>query len=201
MKTAIIAAGILVLLVGIAVIAYGLSSPTTSTSASTTTASDPVVPNTSRTISTNGFWAMGAASLVPGESVTGTVAVSNYSSSAGPIFVYVQNESTFIAWGACAPCGVSNQLNKSLSSTGSYTFTWTAPQAGSYYFVLDAEYYNAAAPASFSANAMTTSTIQISQSTPNTTVNYGGVAVAVVGAIILGMGLIVGTQARKPPGS
>jgi hypothetical protein len=201
MKTIIIVAGILVLLVGIGVMAYGLSSPTTSTSSSATTASVAVVPNTSRTISTNGFWAMGAASLVPGESVTGTVTVSNYSSSAGPIFVYVQNESSFIAWGACAPCGGDNQLNKSLSSSGSYTFTWTAPQAGSYYFVLDADYYNAAAPASFSANAVTTSSVQISQSSPNSTVNYGGVGVAVVGAIILGIGLILGTQTRKPPGS
>jgi hypothetical protein len=144
---------------------------------------------------------MGAASLTQGQTVTGTVTVSNYSSKAGPIFVYVENEPAFIAWGACAPCGGQTQLNKSLSSTGSYTFTWTAPSAGSYYFVLDAEYYNAAAPSSFSATAATTTTIQTSQTTPNTTTDYAGVAVAVVGAVILGIGLIAGTPARKSPGT
>ncbi len=201
MKTSIIAAGLLVLVVGIAIAAYGLATPTTQTSSTTTSTTAAVVPSTNRVISTSGFWAMGAASLTPGESVTGTVTVSNYSSSKGPIFVYIQNEPAFIAWGACAPCGGQNELNKSLSSSGSYTFTWSAPAAGSYYFVLDAEYYNAASPASFSAVGTTSATVQTSQTSPNTSLDYAGVGIAVVGAVILGAGLIVGTPAAKKPGS
>ncbi len=197
MRAQLVAVGIVVLLAGIAVAAYGLSSPISQTSTTTATTTAAVVRDTGRTVSANGFWAMGAANLNSGEQITGTVSVSNFSAAKGPIFIYVQNESSFIAWGGCAPCGGTNELNKTLSSSGSYSISWTAPSSGSYYFVLDASYYGAAAPAHFSATGVTTASTQTTQSSPNTTLNYGGFAVAVLGAVLLAAGIVMGSAAKK----
>ncbi|MDA4127581.1 MAG: hypothetical protein OK452_10350 [Thaumarchaeota archaeon] len=199
MKTSWVAVGIVVLLAGLAIAAYGLSTPTTTTSTTSTTTTAAVVRTTNRVVSPTGFWAMGAANLNQGEMVTGSVSVSNFSAAKGPIFVYVQNESSYIAWGACFPCAGTNALNKSLPSSGTYTISWTAPNAGSYFFVLDDSYYNAAAPASFSATGVTSASAQTTQTTPNNTLNYGGVAVAVIGAIVLGIGITAGAPAKKQP--
>jgi hypothetical protein len=199
MKAPWVAVGIVLLLAGFAIAAYGLANPTSTTSTTTTTTTDAVVRSTNRVVSPTGFWAMGAANLNQGETITGSVSVSNFSSAKGPIFVYVQNESSYIAWAACFPCGGTNELNKSLPSSGSYTISWTVPKAGSYYFVLDDDYYNAAAPASFSATGLTTGSSPTTQTTPNNTLNYGGVAVAVIGAIVLGVGIVAGAPAKKQP--
>ncbi|MDA4120258.1 MAG: hypothetical protein OK436_06690, partial [Thaumarchaeota archaeon] len=120
MKTSWVAVGIVVLLAGLAIAAYGLSTPTTTTSTTTTTTTAAVVRTTNRVVSPTGFWAMGAANLNQGEMVTGSVSVNNFSTAKGPIFVYVQNESSYIAWGACFPCAGTNALNKSLPSSGTY---------------------------------------------------------------------------------
>ncbi|GEM_PF-6481868 len=202
MKTTIAAIGIVVLIAGVGILAYGLSSPSTSTSTSTTTTTGSVVGNTNRVVSPNGFWAMGAANLNQGEPVTGTVSISNYSASDGPIFIYAQNESTFIAWGACAPCGASNLLNQTLPSSGSLSFSITAPSQGSYYFVLDSSNYGKASPATFSANGQVAQSTQLDITSPNSGLNYGGVVIAVIGSVILGMGLVMGTtRPTKPPSS
>ncbi len=198
MKAATISIGIVVLIIGAGVLVYGLSSPTTTTSTSTVTTSAPVVANADRVVSANGFWAMGAANLNQGEAVTGSVAISNFTSSAGPIFIYVQNESTFIAWGGCAPCGASNVLNQSLPSSGSYTLSFTAPKQGSYYFVLDADYYGKASPTTFSASGQTVQTSPISQSSPNSGLNYGGAIIATLGSVIIGAGIVMGARPPKP---
>jgi len=199
MKTSWVAVGIVIILAGFAIAAYGLANPTSTTSTTSTTTTDAVVRSTSRVVSPAGFWAMGAANLNQGETITGSVSVSNFSSAKGPIFVYIQNESSYIAWAACFPCAGSNVLNKSLSSSGSYSISWTVAKAGSYYFVLDDDYYNAAAPASFSATGVGTGSSLVAQSTPNNGLNYGGVAVAVIGAIVLGVGIIAGAPAKKQP--
>jgi hypothetical protein len=199
MKATIAALGIVVLIAGVGILAYGLSAPLTSSSASTSTATGAVVGDTNRVVSANGFWAMGAANLNQGEPVTGTVSISNYSAAMGPIFVYVQNESNFIAWGACAPCGVSNVLNQTLPSSGSYTLSFTAPSKGSFYFVLDNSYYGDASPATFSANGQTVQITQLSITSGNTNLNYGGAAIAVIGSVILGAGIVMGTHPTKKP--
>lgn len=200
MRSQLVAVGAVVLLVGVAIAFYGLSTPLTQTNTTTTTTTQALVRDTSRVVSTNGFWAMGAANVAEGESVTGSVSVSNYSASDGPIFLYVQDEPTFINWGGCAPCGVTSAVNATLSPSGTYSISWTAPAAGSYYFVLDASYYNAAAPATFSAAGVTTASVQSTQTSPNTTYNYVGFAVAVLGAIVLAAGLVIGPTAKKGTG-
>ncbi len=200
MRSALVAVGIIVLLAGVAVAAYGLSSPTTQTTTTVTTTTDALVRDTGRTVLANGFWAMGAANLNSGEQVTGTVSVSNFSASKGPIFIYVENESSFIAWGGCAPCGGTNEVNESLPSSGSLSISWTAPKAGSYYFVLESSYYGAAAPAHFSANGVATVNGELTQTTPNTTLNYGGFAVAVLGAFLLAGGMVMGPATKKEAG-
>ncbi len=201
MRTQLVAAGIVVLLIGVAIAVYGLSTPESQTTTTTTTTTQALVRDTSRVVSPNGFWAMGAANVVQGESVTGSVSVSNYSKSDGPIFVYVLDEPTFIDWGGCAPCGESHAaVNASLSTSGSYSISWTAPAAGSYYFVLDSSYYGAAAPASFSASGVANTSVQSTQSVPNSTFNYAGFAIAVLGAIVLAAGVMLGPTAKKGTG-
>ena len=197
MRVQIVAIGAVVLLVGIALLAYGIATPVTQTTSTTTSTTVAVVRDTGRTVSANGFWAMGAANLVAGEKITGTVSVDNFSASKGPLFIYVQNESTFINWGGCAPCGASNVLNATLPSSGSYSLSWTATQAGSYYFVLDASSYGAAAPSHFSATGAEVMNVQTTQTNSNDTLNYGGLAVAIIGAIILAAGLVMGPPAMK----
>ncbi|HZW84819.1 MAG TPA: hypothetical protein VFE91_02820, partial [Nitrososphaerales archaeon] len=189
--------GVVVLIIGFAIAGFGLTTPVTTTTTTTGTTTQALVRSTQRTVLANGFWAMGAANLQPGEVVTGSVSVSNYSAAKGPVYVYVQNESSFIAWGGCAPCGGTNELNKSLPSSGSYSFTWTAPKGGSYFFVLDSDYYGAAAPASFQATGVASGTSSSTSTAPNTTLNYGGFGVAVLGAIILAAGLVMGAPAPK----
>lgn len=197
MRSSIAVVGIVVLIAGFAIAGFGLTNPVTQTTTATSTSTQALVRTTQRTVSANGFWAMGAANLASGEAVSGSVTVSNFSASKGPIFVYVQNESSFIAWGGCAPCGGTNALNQSLPSSGTDTFSWTAPKAGSYYFVLDAEYYADAAPASFQANGVTSGTTTGTTTSPNTTLNYGGFGVAVLGAILLAAGVVMGAPAKK----
>ncbi len=201
MKSQIAAVGVVVLVIGIAIAGFGLSNPVTQTSTTTTTTTEAVVRDTGRTVTANGFWAMGAANLNAGEQVTGTVSVDNFSASDGPMFIYVQNESSFIAWGGCAPCGATDQVNASLPSSGSYSINWTAPKAGSYYFVLDGSYYRAAAPSHFAAAGVANVSSQSTETSPNTTYNYGGFAVAVLGAIALAGGLVAGPAAKKETSS
>jgi hypothetical protein len=197
MRAQLVAVGAVILIVGIAIAAYGLATPVTQTTSTTTTSTGAVVRDTGRTVTANGFWAMGAANLANGEKITGTVTVDNFSSSKGPMFIYVQNESSFIAWGGCAPCGATNELNASLPTSGSYSISWTAPKAGSYYFVLDASYYGAAAPSHFSATGVTSTNTQTTQTNPNTTLNYGGFVVAILGSLVLAAGLVLGPAAKK----
>ncbi|MDE1852429.1 MAG: hypothetical protein KGI38_01645 [Thaumarchaeota archaeon] len=201
MKAQLAAVGIVILLAGVAMAFYGLSTPITQSTTTTTTSTQALVRDTNRVVSPNGFWAMGAANLAKGESVTGSVSIANYTSSDGPIFVYVMDEPTFINWGGCVPCSESSAtVNATLSSSGTYSISWIAPAAGSYYFVLDASYYSASSPATFSANGVTTASVPSTQTTPNTTYNYAGVALAVLGALVLAAGLVLGTTAKKTTG-
>ena len=171
--------------------------PNTQTKTTTVTSTQSIIRPANRVLSANGFWAMGAPNLQQGQKISYTVTVSNYTASEGPLFLYVQNESTFVAWGGCAPCAGTNEQNQSLSQSSPYSFSWTVPASGSYYFVLDASYYNASAAASFSATHVSTSTSQSTQTTPNTSLDYAGVIVAVVGAIVLGIGLVSGSPTKK----
>lgn len=197
MKSSIAIIGIVILIIGFAVAGYGMAYPNTQTNTITVTSTQSIIRPANRVISANGFWAMGAPNLQQGLKITYTVAVSNYTASDGPLFVYVLNESSFVAWGGCAPCAMTNQQNQSISQTSSSSFSWTVPAAGSYYFVVDASYYNASAAASFSATHTTTSSSQSTQTTANTSLDYAGVIVAIVGAIVLGIGLVTGSPTKK----
>lgn len=192
MKPAIAIAGIVILIVGIALVGYGAMSPTSQTTTQTTTQSVSLTPQTNRVIDANGLWSPGAQVLSQGEQVTATFALTNYSSSQGPVFLYVQNISQFIKWGGCAPCTTPSIQNQTLPSSGTYTVTWTVPKSGSYYFSIDDESYNAAASAQFSANANQVNTVPVTTTQQNTTVLYSGAALIVVGAIVLALGVIVG---------
>lgn len=197
MKTTIVAIGVVLLIIGIGISAYGFNSPSSTTSTTTSTSTVPVVRDTSRTVLALGFWALGAQNLSPGEVVTGTVSMSNYSAAQGPSFFYIQNESTFIAWGACAPCDVSNAVNQTIPSSGSYTFTWTVPTSGSYYFVLDNSAYNASAPATFVASTSASTSVPVTVTSSNTTLEYAGVSIVIIGAIVLAAGIVVGASRTK----
>lgn len=206
MKPAIAIAGIVILIVGIALVGYGATSPTTSTTTQTTTQNVSLTPQTNRVIDANGLWSPGAEVLSQGQNVVATFTLTNYSSSQGPVFLYVQNISQFIAWGSCAPCTSPSLTNQTLPSSGTYTLTWTVPKSGSYYFSIDDESYNAAASAQFSANANQVSTNPVTSTQQNTTVLYAGAALIVVGAIVLALGVIAGgpkpvTKPAKSPQS
>ena len=195
MRTSVIVIGIIVLLVGVGLLAYGLAYPNKQSG----TKQVNIFPQTNRTIDADGTWSPGAQVLSKGEAVTVKFAISNYSSSMGPVFLYVQNLSQFIAWGSCAPCTSPSLVNQTLPASGTYTLTWSAPYNDSFYFSFDNEIYNAAGAAVFVANA----TLNSATNTPNTTFLDSGAALILVGAIIIAVGVIVtGSRAStKPPPS
>lgn len=197
MRASIAVAGIVILIIGVALLGYGVTTPVTNTITSTTTVTTAAMPQTNRNIDPNGIWSSGAQVLQKGEVLTGTFSISNYSSSAGRVFFYLQNESQFIAWGGCAPCNSPSINNWTAPSSGQYQFTWTVPYTGAFYFVFDDEGYGAVAPASFSATGVLTQTPMTTSTGPNSTLNYSGAALIVVGALILAAGLIARSPAKK----
>ncbi|MDA4124640.1 MAG: hypothetical protein OK438_04215 [Thaumarchaeota archaeon] len=197
MKATVAVLGVVVLLIGVGLVAYGVTSPLSQTSQKTTTVHTVVTPKTTRSIDAFGIWAPAAAVLTKGEVVTGTFTISNYSSSVGPIFMYAQSISQFIAWGNCAPCASPSLDNWTLPSSGTYTVTWTVPNNGSFYVSFDNEYYNAVAPAVYAANGTTTSTTNIITTTPNTTYIDLGAGLIIVGAIVIAAGVIMQGSAKK----
>jgi hypothetical protein len=193
MKTAMVIAGIVILIAGLGILVYGVyyqSNQTTITQ---------VVPFSERVnTDAGGTWVHTMKTLQAGETVNGTAQILSYNQSAGPVFLYIQNESAYIYWGGCAPCslpslGYSNLENYTLPSNGVKSFSWTAPYSGSFYFIFDNENYNQVANATFAATGTTTSTV-----TGNTTLVLGGLAVAVVGVIVAVVGLSMVTRPASP---
>ena len=185
------------LLLGIGLAAYGASSPVSQTTPKSTSVNSVVTPQTTRDIDSGGIWSPGAAVLTKGESVTGTFTISNYSSSVGPVFLYIQNISQFIAWGSCAPCTSPSLENWTLPSSGTYSFTWTVPYNSSFYMSFDSESYNAVAPAVYSANGTTTETTSAVTTSPNTTFIDSGAGLVVLGAIVIAVGMIMPNSPKK----
>ncbi|MHB8565837.1 MAG: hypothetical protein ACYC7D_05830 [Nitrososphaerales archaeon] len=190
MKTTMAILGIVILVIGVALVGYGASSPIKQTTTQTTTQDVTLTPQTTRVIDPNGLWSPSAQVLSKGEAITATFTVTNYTSSQGPVFLYLQNISQFIAWGSCAPCTSPSLTNQTLPSSGTYTLSWTVPANGSYYFTIDDESYGAAASAQFSSSGNAVSSVPVTTTSQNTTLLYSGAALIVVGAIILAFGFI-----------
>ena len=184
MQKMVAIAGIVVLLVGVIVLGVGLTGGSNNTSTTTVA----VVPQTSRTIDANGIWSPGADTLTNGQSVTITLSVASYNSSAGPIFFYVMNESQWAAWGGCAPCTSPNLLNKTVTGGSSNSYSWTVPYSGPFYFVVDVESYGQSASVQFAANSTQSMTTTTSS---NPTYVQAGVGVLIVGAVVLAVGIII----------
>ena len=189
MRTSIVLVGVVILVIGIALIGYGY----TAGSSSTTTSTVAVVPSTSRNIDAGGIWTAGSHNLQSGQVVTGSYTVANFNNSAGSPSFLIMNESQWANWGACAPCATPTIMNKSV--TGSGTFTWTAPYSGAFYFAIDDSNYGQPLSISFVSNSVQSNAITTSN---NPTFVYAGVALVLVGAIILALGLIMRGTVTTP---
>jgi hypothetical protein len=196
MKKLVAIVGVVVLLIGIAVLAYGFANPVTTQTTRTTSTMVSVVPQTSRSIDAGGIWSPGAVNLQQGEVVTGSFAVTDYASSAGPVFVYIQDEQQFRAWFGCSPCTSPSDGNYTASST-SQSFTWTVPQTGAYYFVVDALSYGKSASTTFKADGAIPTTVTDVTVSPNMPVLEAGVGLMVLGAIVLAAGIVM-TESKRP---
>lgn len=188
MRRSIAIAGIVILLIGIAVIGYSYAAGPTQQEVSAA-----VIPSTSRNIDANGIWTAGSHVLQRGEQITGTYAVNNYNASAGPIFMLILNESQWADWGGCAPCTSPNLMNKTISSSSANTFTWTVPYTGAFYFAVDDSSYGQSASASFGANTTTMASVSSSANYA-----YAGVAAIILGAVVLAVGIIMASAKPKP---
>jgi hypothetical protein len=197
LKSALAITGLVILIVGIGLIAYGLSNPLKQTTPHTSTIDITITPKTTRNIDAGGTWSPGAVVLNKSDVVSGIFTISNYSQSDGPVFLYIQNQSQFIAWGACAPCNSPSLENWTLPSSGTYSFTWTVPYNGSFYMTFDDESYGSVAQASYAANATIITTNLVVTLNRNTVYLYSGAGLIAVGAIIVAAGIIVGTPTRK----
>ncbi|MGI0086249.1 MAG: hypothetical protein ACREBQ_14310, partial [Nitrososphaerales archaeon] len=189
MKSVIVVAGIVVLIIGLGILVYGVYY------SSSTTKTVSVVPQSSSSVVANGMWELGM-NLQSGEKISGTAQILSYNATAGPVFLYIQNESTYIYWGGCAPCGLPsggyvNLENYTVGSNGMYSFTWSVPYTGAFYFVFDNENYNQ------NTNATMVATGAINSTTSgNTTLVLSGLGVAVVGVIIAVAGATMGGRPR-----
>jgi hypothetical protein len=183
-------AGVVILIVGAIVLAYGWSSPVNSTT--TTNVSTQPVPTSHRDIDAGGTWSFGAQ-VTNGEALTGTVSVSGYNASAGPIFFYIQNESQYINWGNCAPCASPSISNYTLSSSGgSYSFNVNSPMTGGIYLSFDDEYYGQ--PAQATVQVSGSNSVSTATTAPNYNVDYLGIALIIIGALVAALGLAMGSK-------
>lgn len=206
LKAGIVAAGLVVFIIGLAIFAFAEFTPAPTTTTTTTT-NPSVVPNASRTIDADGTWSFGFNGL-KGETVTGTATVSGYSSSSGPIFFYIMNESTFIDWGGCSPCSepgamaAGNMANFTLPSSGTKTFTFSLPTTGGWYMAFDDESYNANAQASITTSGVASVTSSTSSPYLGGSLPAIGAAIAVIGIIIGGLGFVArGSEPQKQAAS
>jgi len=207
MKLGIVMAlvGVVLLIMGSGLASYGFATPIKTQSTINSTANEVLIPMDSFTLqATQPPW-VHTAQLQEGQVVTGIFGLTNFTSSQGPVFFYIQNETQLVNWGKCSPCAWPTIVNESAPSAGTYKFTWDAPSAGAYYFTVDPEYYNATVPAYFQANTTTTTPTTTTVSSANTTFIYGGVGLAIVGAILAGAGIVLAStspiKARKPVSS
>jgi len=145
------------------------------------------------------------------ETVTGTATIQNYNGSAGRAFLYIMNESLFIDWGGCSPCKEPTKAvgsihpgtfeNQTITSTGTLSFTWTAPSTGAYYIVLDDSAYGTTARATLSANGVVSSEVTTNSPYLNGYLPLAGAAVAVIGVIIAAIGAVMAGRPRMAPTS
>ena len=206
MRTSIAAVGIVVLLIGLGIWAFAAYSPiptSTNTNMSTVTA----IPSTNRVIDGGGTWSHGV-NLQAGEVMSGTAKIQNFSSSAGPIFFYVMNESVFIDWGGCAPCTepsstvghlATGTFQNNTVSTGTLSFSYTAPKTGGYYAVFDDEAYGSAAQATLSANGVESSAMTTNSPYAGGYLPLVGVAIVVLGIIIAALSVMMKGKAKAMP--
>lgn len=207
MKTPIAAAGVVVLLIGLGIWAFAAYSPVPS-STSTTTNTFSAIPSASRNIDGGGTWSHGV-NLQAGEVVTGTAAIQNFNKSAGPVFFYIMNESVFIDWGGCAPCAEPSSAvghlaagsfqNNTIPSSGTLSFTYTAPNTGGYYAVFDDEAYGPSAQASLSANGVASSTMTTNSPYVGGYLPLLGAAIAVLGIIIAALSFVMKGKPKMTP--
>jgi len=199
MKTgmAIALVGVILIIVGSGLAYYGFANPM-KTQAGSSSASQVLIPRDSFILqATQPPW-IHSAQLQKGQSVSGVFGLTNFTSSQGPVFFYIQNETQLVNWGKCSPCAWPTILNQTAPSSGIYKFTWAAPASGAYYFTVDPEFYNATLPAYFDAN--TTTTIPGTTATiANTSLIYGGVGLAIIGAILAGAGLVLASSSPSKP--
>jgi hypothetical protein len=198
-KTSIAVVGVVVLIIGLGIWAFAAYSPIPS-STTTTTSTDTAIPAASRTIDGGGTWSHGV-NLQSGETVTGTATIQGFNKSAGPVFFYLMNESLFIDWGGCAPCGEPSSAighlaagsfqNNTMPSTGTLSFTYIAPKTGGYYAVFDDEAYGPSAQATLSANGVASTTMTTNSPYVSGYLPLIGAAIAVLGVIIAALSLMM----------
>lgn len=188
--------GVILIIVGAGLTAYAYASPTKTQESVTGT--QPLISYVTFTLqATQPPWVL-STQLKSGQEVNGTFGLTNFTSSEGPVFFYVQNETELVNWGKCSPCAWPTIINDSATSSGTYTFSWKAPATGAYYFTFDPEYYNATIPAYFDANT-TSSPTTITVTSLNTSLIYGGVGLAIIGAVLAAVGLVISSSSRARP--
>ena len=191
--------GVVVLLIGLGVWALAAYSPVPSSTA-TTTNTESVIPSANRNIDANGIWSHGM-SLQGGETVTGTATITNFNNTAGPAFFYILNESLFIDWGGCAPCGEPSTAmghlasgsfqNSTIPSSGTFQISYTAPSSGAYYMVFDNEAYGQSAQASLSATGVSSSTMTTNSPYLSGYLPLVGVVIALLGIVIAALAVVM----------
>ncbi len=201
-RTAMLAilVGLVLIVVGAGVAYYGFQNPITGQTTNTTSSTAALISRESFTLqATQPPWVL-TSTIQKGQVVTGIFGLTNYTTSQGPVFFYVQNETQLVNWGKCSPCDWPTIINETSPSTGVYQFTWTVPSNGAYYFSFDPEFYNATVPAYFDANVTTPTTNTLTTTSPNTTFIYSGIGLGIIGAIVLAAGVVLTTsKPRKQP--
>ncbi len=199
MNRSIVALGVLILVVGVGVFAYGDLSPLSTTSSQSVTKTVAIPTISGQPMAAKGTWATGSVQLTQGTHVTGTFSDSNYSSSDGPLFFYIQDKPTFVTWGNCSPCKVSGAYNQTATSTGTASIDWTVPANGSYFFIFDGESYKSGASLGLTGSGTLSTTEPVTTSSLNTTPIYLGAVLAIVGILLAAASFVSAGGKKMPP--
>jgi hypothetical protein len=119
-------------------------------------------------------------SLSQGQTVSGTFTQVN--GTRGMFYIMSQPQQNF--FGNCQPCAAPALLNASDKPT--YSYSWTASAAGTYYLVVDNSYGKKEAVTLTAATVVSSS---------NTTISYAMIG---VGIVLLIVGAVVAMRKTKP---
>ena len=198
MKPAFLVLGLILLVAGLGLLFWGFANPIVTQTSQVSTQQVDIPQVNNQVVAKGGTFATPGVELQQGTTVEGTFTNSNFTSSSGRFYFYVQDTPTYNSWGSCKPCAVHSSYNQSATASGVTNLYWAAPSSGTYYFIFDGEAYKATSVISLSATAKVQSTTTQTNTSANAQYVDVGSGLAIVGGALAVVGVVLGRGKRRP---